>query len=232
MQRRQINELTIRSPKLTQPLHAAFVSDLHNGAYDDVLDALHRVDVILIGGDLVKRYDDRYDRALSFLKAAPRLAPTFYAVGNHERKLPSYEAYWQLVKQTDAVTLENRWVRFGGVVLGGMSSAPDGLQDNAVVRNMAEQDGFRLLLCHHPEYYEPYVKPYDIDLTLAGHAHGGQVRLFGQGLFSPGQGLLPKWTSGFYDNGRLFVSRGMTNASRVPRIGNPCELNLIHLLPE
>ena len=93
----------------------------------------------------------------------------------------------------------------------------------------AAQEGFRLLMCHHPEYYARYVKPYDIDLTLAGHAHGGQVQLFGQGLYSPGQGILPRLTHGFYEQGKLLVSRGMTNSARAPRINNPCELILLHL---
>lgn len=87
-------------------------------------------------------------------------------------------------------------------------------------------------MCHHPEYYPKYVKTLDIDLTVSGHAHGGQVRIGRQGLYAPGQGLLPRLTGGFYDDGRLLVSRGLTNSTWAPRLNNPCELVLIQLLPE
>ena len=67
-----------------------------------------------------------------------------------------------------------------------------------------------------------------IDLTLSGHAHGGQIRLLGQGLFAPGQGVLPRYTSGVYE-GRLIVSRGLANTTFVPRLFNPTEMVYIHL---
>ena len=84
-------------------------------------------------------------------------------------------------------------------------------------------------MCHHPEWYEPYVQSFGLDLTVAGHAHGGQVNLFGHGLYAPGQGLFPRLTCGFYDNGHLLVNRGMTNACGLPRFGNPCEMLLLRL---
>lgn len=232
MTKREINRITVTSPKITQAVTLAFVPDMHNGPYEDVLPLLKTVDAILIGGDLVKRYDDTYDNALRFLQAAPKCAPTFYALGNHERKLPSREKYMHQARQCDVTMLDNSFVQWRGLILGGMSSACRGEQDHTVVQAMAEQPGFRLLLCHHPEYYERHVKPYDIDLTLAGHAHGGQVRLFGQGLYAPGQGLLPRLTAGWYDEGRLLVSRGMTNANKAPRWFNPCELILLTLQPQ
>ena len=91
--------------------------------------------------------------------------------------------------------------------------------------------GFKLLLCHHPEYYPVYIKPLDIDIILSGHAHGGQWRLFGRGVFAPGQGLFPALTSGVYDN-RLVVSRGLANTAGVPRIFNPTELVIVKLIPQ
>ena len=84
-------------------------------------------------------------------------------------------------------------------------------------------------MCHHPEYFRRCIAPFDIDLTVAGHAHGGQVRIGKQGVYSPGQGLLPRLTSGFYDDGRLLVSRGVTNATWAPRINCGCEVIMLHL---
>ena len=87
------------------------------------------------------------------------------------------------------------------------------------------------LLCHHPEYWPRYVRDLPVDLTLSGHAHGGQIRLFGQGLFAPGQGLFPRYTSGVHE-GRLVISRGLANTTRIPRLFNPTELVCVHLQRE
>jgi predicted MPP superfamily phosphohydrolase len=40
----------------------------------------------------------------------------------------------------------------------------------------------------------------------------------------------PGYTGGMYD-GKLIVSRGLSNTSRFPRIGNPTELVYIDLIP-
>ena len=92
-----------------------------------------------------------------------------------------------------------------------------------------------ILLSHHPEYWglrEPMLRKRKIDLVLSGHAHGGQIRIFGQGLYSPGQGPFPKYTGGLFRGpyGCMIVSRGTTNtAAMVPRLFNPPEIAVIEL---
>lgn len=225
-----ITEYTVQSVKLPRPLTLALVADLHNGPYDGILPVLARTDGILILGDLVNRHRKGFDNALRFLRDAPECAPTFYAIGNHEWKFKEREAYWPQVLESRVTVLDNEWTAFQGVVLGALSSAPRPEPD--FLASMARQEGFRLLMCHHPEYFGRYVAKHAIDLTLSGHAHGGQVQLFGQGLYAPGQGLFPRLTHGLYAQGRLLVSRGMTNSARAPRLNNPCELVLLHLQPD
>lgn len=93
-----------------------------------------------------------------------------------------------------------------------------------------EQDGYKILLNHHPEYWSlraPYLSDYKIDLVLSGHAHGGQVRLCNRGLYAPGQGFFPKYTKGVFNGkyGMLVVSTGLCNTSGIiPRILNPTEI--------
>ena len=65
-----------------------------------------------------------------------------------------------------------------------------------------------------------------IQLILAGHAHGGQMRLFGKPLFAPGQGFFPKLAGGIYEE-RMIVSRGLSDTAHTPRINNPMELVMI-----
>lgn len=231
MKERKRTEYTLSSPKLRDPLTFALVADLHNAPYADVLPALEKADAILIVGDLINRHRRGYGYAASFLQDAPRCAPTFYALGNHELLFREMDEFWPLVQKSDVQVLDNAWTMFHDVVLGALSAAPHDEADGTVVQEMALQNGYRLLMCHHPEYYPSMVAGHGIDLTVAGHAHGGQVNVWGHGLYSPGQGLLPRLTSGFYDDHHLLVSRGMTNTTFVPRWNNPCELVLLHLVP-
>ncbi|HDU1155510.1 TPA: metallophosphoesterase, partial [Listeria monocytogenes] len=87
-------------------------------------------------------------------------------------------------------------------------------------------DYFTILLAHRPEFW-PLYQAYPIDLVLSGHAHGGQFRLpLTEGLFAPGQGLMPKWTAGIHRAGgkALIVSRGLGNVTKLPRLFNDPEI--------
>lgn len=233
MTRRLITEHTITSPRLTEALDLAVITDLHDEAYADVLPQLRAVDAILVVGDVVQRHTGGWQTASRFLADAPACAPTFLSIGNHERKLAEHDAFMACVASSRVTLLDNRVVRFRGLALGGLSSQPtDRPVDSSVVDVLAREDGYRLLLCHHPEYYRPYVKGRGIDLTLSGHAHGGQIQFFGHGVYAPGQGFFPKLTHGFYDDRHLLVCRGLTNGSHMPRWGNPCELIILHMKPE
>ena len=102
--------------------------------------------------------------------------------------------------------------------------------DREWLEDFARQEGYKILLCHHPEYWalrEPMIRDKTIDLVLSGHAHGGQWQILGHGIFAPGQGLLPKYTHGVHYGpyGRLIISRGLSNPySFAPRWGNPPEI--------
>lgn len=230
----EINHITVRSAKIAQPLTFAVCPDFHNGDVDLVLEACRGADAMLVVGDLVDRHDHRtngFDNAVRFLQEAPDVAPVFYSIGNHERKLKTLKDYWPHVEKSRATVLDDRFVAFGGIVLGGLSSRKEG-PESVWLSDMAAQAGFKLLMCHHPEYYKVAVLNRDIDLTVAGHAHGGQVRIGKQGIYSPGQWLFPKLTSGFYYDDRLLVSRGVTNATWAPRINCGCEVIMLHLSPK
>ena len=164
--------------------------------------------------------------AYRFIREAAEIAPVYLSLGNHEWYLEAQDR--ALLAETGTTLLDNQdctvLVQGNTLRIGGLSSGVN----LAWLERFSEKDGYKLLLCHHPEYYERYVKDKPIDLTLSGHAHGGQIRVFGHGIFSPGQGLLPKFTHGIYD-GRLVVSAGCANTASIPRWGNPCEVVVLHL---
>ena len=236
--KREISRLTWtdRRGVLRERLTFALVADLHNCPFDDALDAMAEAGLILVAGDVTNRHRrGPPPLADAFLREAPRLAPVYYALGNHEKRMRGAGAWRQKILDSGARLLDNEAILLRpDVMLGALSSQPKvhpDLRDASVVDTLAAFDGFRLLMCHHPEYYPQHVAGHGIDLTLSGHAHGGQVRIGGQGLYSPGQGLLPRYTAGWYDDRHLLVSRGMSNHAIVPRINNPCELIILTLEP-
>ncbi len=189
--------------------------------------------------------------ALSFLQEAVKIAPVIFSTGNHELYFDDEDK--SLLADIGVTFLDDSYHRFGDLVFGGLSSTYRIFAGTGTVRTKAEhkcrwdmvfesvntgwldefekQEGYKILLCHHPEFYEPFLKDRSgIDLILAGHAHGGQIRLFGRGLYAYGQGWFPKYTKRIYD-GKLIVSAGLSNTSKIPRIGNPTELVYVDLIP-
>ncbi len=234
----QLSHYTV-SANIKAPVTVAQVSDLHEKPYKHVLAALQKAtpDLIAVTGDLFNYLDEAPD-ALPFLRACASLAPTVYVYGNHERTTAEDD---EAVRATGVRLLQDEAITLCGLTVGGLCSGFRGrkrqgnltaspMPDTAFLARFAAMDGFKLLLCHHPEYYPLYIRDLPINLTLSGHAHGGQWRIGKQGIFAPGQGFFPQYTSGMYD-GRLIVSRGLSNTAPVPRLGNPTELVFVHLQP-
>ncbi len=237
----EITKTELYSNKISRNYTFAVVADLHNRPYGKIVEKLEEIcpDYILIPGDLSHNLDKddslmESECGLSFLPQAANIAKTFYSVGNHERRVSAECA--EFIGKTGAVLLDNRTVVDGEITFGGLTT---GLMvskyiktpppDLEYLKEFSKEDGFKLLLCHHPEYYPEYIRETDIDLTISGHAHGGQWRILGQGIYAPGQGIFPKYTAGLYEE-RLYVSRGLTNtAFPVPRIFNKTELAVIEL---
>ena len=230
---RILTEYTFRTEQAYRPLRLAVAPDIHSSPFDYALEEFSRCDAVLVPGDLVDRHRRNNSNALRFLETAPDCAPVFLSIGNHEEKYRKREAFLQKVRESRVTLLDNESTDFHGIRLGGLSSTRDGVPDRNFLDRFEKEEGYRLLMCHHPEMYRDYVAGRAIDLTLCGHAHGGQIQIRGHGLYAPGQGLFPKLTHGLYDNGKMLLSRGMTNGAkpRIPRIGNPCELIILNIIP-
>lgn len=230
---------------LSRPVRVALVADLHNGEYAAILSALSEFspDIVAVTGDFLDRRT-KTERGFAFLTDCACRYPTLVSLGNHEMKAAlDRKSLSARIRETGATLLDNESTRVGELLVGGLSSGytPSERQgrwrktpapDTAFLDAFSAAHGAKLLLCHHPEYFDEYLAPRDTGLVLAGHAHGGQWRFFGRGVFAPGQGLFPRYTSGLY-HGRLYVSRGLCKTHRyIPRLFNPRELTLITLVPE
>lgn len=226
-------------------LKIAHLSDIHGKVRRRILDVLRneKPDLIAISGDLYDGNLCAKKKITDFLTSLVAIAPTFYSLGNHE--IGMSEETRRKITDTGVHLLDDSFESFRGVTVGGLTSGffhahiGNGKKNphlfgspapsTAFLDRFASLDGCKILLSHHPEYYFDYIKDRNVDLTLSGHAHGGQIRLFGRGLIAPGQGFFPKYTSGVHD-GRLVISRGLANTARlIPRFFNETEIVILKI---
>lgn len=241
-----------------EPICAALISDTHGRIIDDLAEAAAEAapDLIIVPGDAIENKRPGHPDGVRMLARLAAVAPVFFSVGNHERALSREQTDGLAEAGIHCVDLstERFSVRGTQLCIGGVPSAsyengercetslaellftpraraelPQKTVD--YIAEFSAEGGAKLLLCHHPEYYRRYLRDCDTGIICAGHAHGGQIRLFGHGLYAPGQGFFPRYTSGVHD-GRFVISRGLTNHSFPPRIFNRPELVILHIYTE
>lgn len=255
---------TIHSHKLhNQGFTIAMISDLHNvelGAGNANL--LHAIgdahpDLICIAGDLVLGKKAKSVKpAYEFIKKAIKIAPVYYGLGNHEQRMKKYpEVYGKeylvfekKIQKLGVMMLENSSssleIKGEQVQITGLALPEEYYQKGKKIQlslktmnrlaGKASKERFHILLAHTPRYGDTYLD-WGGDLILAGHYHGGMMRLpILGGVISPDFKLFPKYCRGdFHRQDRhLIVSAGLGEHTLPIRIFNPRELVLIHCVPE
>ena len=227
------------------------ISDLHNAEFGENNEKLLLMlkqadaDIIAITGDMIDSRNTDIDVAISFAQKAVNIAPVYYVNGNHEsRVLGEYEKLKQGLIDAGVTILENSSadITIGdeAITLIGindptfrMDIADDTMEQNIahqLVNVIPNNDNYKVLLAHRPEYFDVYVG--NVDLVLSGHAHGGQFRIpFIGGLVAPGQGFFPEYYEGsnIKENTEMIVSRGIGNSIIPFRINNKPEIIVVEL---
>ena len=257
MQKGAITEYTVGCCSAPMGIKLAVVSDLHSRAGTEIqwiIQALEskRPDYILMPGDIFEKLDgslkENKQQGFELLRRASPIAPVLYSIGNHENggvqswnkmkwkkdsshKMVYDQAELDEIFESGAAILDNGYVIDEGIAFGGLTSGFINARrepELGWLDEFCELDVPKILLCHHPEYYPKYLKNRNIDLIVSGHAHGGQWRIFGRGIFSPGQGLFPKYAAGVHDS-RLVVSCGLKEGKPIPRFFNPPEIVFVNI---
>ena len=191
-----------------------------------IITSIHNTNAFLRRFESTERMAlDEY--ADGFLREAASIAPVYMSLGNHEQRL--FDRDYEFIRESGVILLDNESIQteVGGLRMniGGMSS----WEFEDFIGDFAKLRGFKLLLCHHPERFVKYALDTDIDLTLSGHTHGGQLRIGrkGRGFFVPGQGICGRYAHGSFFGGRLIVSAGCSNTVACPRMFNPRELVVV-----
>jgi len=230
---------------LRQPLRIAILTDLHVGSPYNGLHKLDEIvsrtnaaapDLVLVLGDLVIQgvvggtfvAPEEIARKLGSLK--PR-SGTFAVLGNHDAWLGASRVTSALTSHGIEV-MEDRAVKVqtqaGAIWLAGVSDFATGRHD--VVAALAAVTGDPaplLVMTHNPDIF-PDV-PARVNLTIAGHTHGGQVYvpMIGRPIIPSRYGQ--RFAAGqIIESGRLLYVATGTGTSIIPvRFGVPPTIDVL-----
>jgi uncharacterized protein len=218
-------------------IRIAVASDIHAGVYDNTDDVQQTVDLInslepdliLLAGDFVLGKEFPYE-ALKPLADLSAPIGVFAVMGNHDYykssldssdwiPQPSYEsdpraaAVLNSLSEAGIITLRNASVLLEKdgrkFWLGGSEELWTGHADiNVTFGDSLSRDMPKILLVHNPDLV---AEAYDnkVDLVIAGHTHGGQIRLPFFGPVPP----LPTRLGRRFDQGLFAWSRAQDNLS-------------------
>jgi len=245
----QVNTISIKSEKIPMEFNnfkIAHVSDLHNyEKTEKIIEKLKQSepDIVAITGDIIDGIKPNPDMALSFIREALKISSVYYVTGNHEAyAISAYKKLREEMINLGVNVLENT---AGNIFAGSKSITLTGINDplfdetvnikdelaHRLTKILPDNDDYKILLAHRPEYFDIYCD--SVDLVLSGHVHGGQFIIpFAGGLLSPGYGFFPKYYKGVYkkDDTHMVVSRGIGNSIIPLRINNNPEIVMIELL--
>ena len=245
----QTTETALVSPALPPAfdgLRIVELADLHGRVFGRgsrrLLAAVRRAepDLICIDGDL---FDEHTDLAMlpPLLRGLCAIAPVYYVTGNHEWRVPGLRGILAQMRACGVTVLQDDWrvLRRGedALIVAGTDD-PCGPAERktpaeliADIRAEAGEAAFLLLLAHRNDQL-PQWSALGVQAVLAGHCHGGVVRLpFVGGLFGTDRRLFPAWDAGLYRQGEtaLYVSRGLGYTNVHFRLFNRPEVAVIGL---
>ncbi|MFT5172574.1 MAG: putative MPP superfamily phosphohydrolase [Gammaproteobacteria bacterium] len=238
----RLRVVTVRlsSPKITKPIRALQLSDVHVGSRSPAF--LARVvkasnalapDVVFITGDLI---DGQGVKRTDLAPLGTIKAPAFFVIGNHERYVDCDEICIKL-RNLGLHVLRNQseQVRVNGVDLcvSGIDDADDPAQvGDVLATNEALWEfcsrAYSILLYHRPDGLEDAAQA-GFDLMLCGHTHNGQLVPFNALV----KRRFPR-IKGLYRHGStsLYVSVGTGTWGPPMRLGSVNELTILELVQQ
>ncbi len=235
-------------PVASRPLRIVQITDPHLGLWapihrmrrriDELLD--HEPDLVLLTGDFLTMEGNGTPGALAeALAPVKRAAGRSFAIfGNHDHEAPEEVASALAANGVRLLVDEEVLVEtpIGRVQIVGADWYREGRKEKlpALLARFPRRPGhLRLLLLHDPRNFHDVPKG-EVDLTLSGHTHGGQIGLVSLGLDWtvlsrtqwPDHGLFGHGT------GRLYVHRGTGFYGFPLRIGVPGEASILELVTE
>lgn len=167
----------------------AFVSDVHLGTSLDLTDIAslcheiedEKIDMLILGGDIVDEGSDRTELSalFSLFAGVESKYGTYFVFGNHDRSRRTNEDLEGLIEKSGVTVLRDEALLLDGTLLlvgredRGFSGEGERLTVSDLLAPYDEQL-FRLVLDHQPSEYAECADM-GVDLLLSGHTHGGQL---------------------------------------------------------
>jgi len=242
------------------------ISDLHLGSWNrksklvELTDKINQLqpDIVFFTGDLCNYSTED---ALPFKEILRKISAPYgiYAIlGNHDygdymtwiskeakqkNMLDLYRFYdelgWHLLRnENDIIVKDHDSLALIGVENWGAMNRFQRLADMPRAMAGTENVTTKLLLSHDPSHWDSIIsrKYPDIDITFAGHTHGGQVGLETDGFqWSPIEYTYPEWAGLYKKNWNdsttqyLYVNRGAGTIGYTGRVGIWAEITLVIL---
>ena len=207
-----------RLPAAFDGARVLLVTDIHTGPFlqaSALAETFLRLqdlqpDLILLGGDLTTGTVEEFRPFMPAFSALQAPLGVFAVMGNHDYYSGTPQRLVELIRQTGVTLLDNCSVRLeregASLTLAGIDDLHWGRPDLPAALGGGEPP--HLLLSHNPDVFFDAAWR-GVGLVLAGHTHGGQIRL-------PGLPLVIKMSRYALDEGRflsdgsqLVVSRGL-----------------------
>ncbi|MCR5754664.1 MAG: metallophosphoesterase, partial [Acetatifactor sp.] len=255
-------DYTFKDKRIKKKCRAVVLADLHNKSFgkqnEKLLAAIaeYEPDFILIPGDIPTAHPNKsLDVATHFIQELSKKYTIYYANGNHEHRMrlypetygDMYSRYEKVLRDAGVVHLINsntQLKEYGICIYGaeidkyyykrfGIKPMPDDYMPE--ILGTPSGEWFNVLLAHNPDYFLNYAS-WGSDLTLAGHVHGGVIRIpfWGRGLLSPNVRFFPKYDGGIFqkDKSVMLVSRGLGIHTIPFRLFDPAEVLVLDFVPD
>jgi predicted MPP superfamily phosphohydrolase len=251
-QRLVVHHVRLETPKLTKAVRLLHISDIQSGGITDYEVSVFakikelQPDMIINTGDFLQvvppaTFESEFPKLLGLIKEVhPRLG-TFGVYGDTERELYRYSS--EQLAPLRILSSRSAQVDTGGGVINlhGLSlyQSKNELWATRTVEDwlaQANPEDFRILFGHAPDYALKVVD-LPVDLCLAGHTHGGQVRVPWVGPLVIDSEVPKEWSRGFRRIGIPYLNvsagAGSNRFEGLPpmRFNCPTEMTLIELVP-
>ena len=230
------NEITFYSENWPEELNGyriGFISDIHTASNEEIRSVINHLntlelDLFILGGDFSMK-NNHYRDTLREIAKLNTSDGIFGVEGNHDYVQPLFRE----MRNNDIIPLDNEGFHIrDNFFLAGTrdlwKSSPD---IKKATENALDYD-FILLVTHNPDVTMRQSTEH-IDLTLAGHTHGGHVRFFQLPfllLFNYVTNYGTRFSGGFaesFDNTPVFVSTGFGDYYGWPRMFTRPEVVII-----
>ncbi|MBR4136741.1 MAG: metallophosphoesterase [Bacteroidales bacterium] len=251
---RQVNITVPGLPDAFEGYQIAHLSDLHVGTHGKKTKFITQVvaevndahpDLIVFTGDLVNIHPEELTPYREVLSSLQTPDGVISVLGNHDYCMYGYRDERDWRQATEQVAAQERsfgWtllrndhcfihrgddsIAVAGVEYCGGMNVNSFVDLPAAIQGISDST-FTLLLDHNPAHWKMEVVPNThIPLTLAGHTHAAQIKLFG---WSPAQWMFKEWSGLYQEDGQqLYVSEG-TGGTIAFRFGTKPEIVMITL---